>query len=88
MARILVEATYDPPLAEAVMQTAEQEPDPDCYQIRNVKWLRSFVSRDRRRVICELEAPDADSVREAYRQAGHPFERVWAADILQAKSQL
>lgn len=55
MARIIVEATYDPPLSEADLRAAEQDPNPDCYQIRNVTWLRSFVSRDRI-TICELEA--------------------------------
>lgn len=85
MARILVEATYDPPLPEAAIQAALADPNPDCYTSRSVKWLRSFVSRDRKRTICELEAPDADSVREAYRLAGHPFDQVWAAEILEPR---
>lgn len=86
MARILVEATYDPPLPETDIQAALEEPQPDCYKLRNVTWLRSFVSRDRRRTICELEAPDADSVREAYRLAGHSFDHVWVAEILEPDS--
>ena len=85
MVRVLVEATYDPPLSETVMREFAQGPPPDCFHIRNVTWLRSFVSRDRRRTICELEAPDADSVREAYRLAGHQFDAVWVAELLEPK---
>jgi hypothetical protein len=32
-------------------------------------------------MICEFEAPDAESVREACRAASIPFERVWAANV-------
>lgn len=47
-----------------------------CREARNVVWIRSLMSRDRRRTVCELEASDADTVREVYRQAGVKFERV------------
>jgi hypothetical protein len=32
-------------------------------------------------MICEFEAPDAESVREAFRTAGIAFERVWTANV-------
>jgi molybdenum-dependent DNA-binding transcriptional regulator ModE len=32
-------------------------------------------------MVCEFEAPDAESVREACRAAGIPYERVWTADV-------
>jgi hypothetical protein len=32
-------------------------------------------------MVCEFEAPDAQSVREALRMAKIPYERVWAADV-------
>lgn len=53
-----------------------------CYVERGVEWLHSFVSLDRRRVICEVNAPDAEAIRETYRKLGIPFERVWSAKIL------
>jgi hypothetical protein len=50
-----------------------------CLALRNARWMRSYVTTDGRRAICEFEAPDAESVREAFRAAGHPFERAWVA---------
>jgi len=32
-------------------------------------------------MICEFEAPDAESVRQALRSAGTPYEKVWTADV-------
>jgi len=36
-------------------------------------------------MVCEFEAPDADSVRDAMRSAGIPFDRVWAAEVFAAE---
>ena len=33
------------------------------------------------RMTCEFEAPDAESVREAFRNANVPYERVWTANV-------
>ena len=44
-------------------------------------WRRSSLSLDRLRMTCEFEAPDAESVREALRTAGVPYERVWTANV-------
>jgi hypothetical protein len=52
-----------------------------CLAARNARWMRSFVTTDGRRSICQFEAPDAETVREAFRAAGHPFERAWVADM-------
>jgi hypothetical protein len=52
-----------------------------CLALRNARWVRSFVTVDGRRSICQFEAPDAESVREAFRSAGHPFERAWVARV-------
>ncbi len=42
---------------------------------------RSALAVDRRRLTCEFEAPDAESVREAFRASGLPYERIWAAEV-------
>ena len=52
-----------------------------CLALRNARWIRSFVTTDGRRSICQFEAPDVETVREAFRAAGHPFDRAWAADM-------
>jgi hypothetical protein len=52
-----------------------------CLQQYRVKPVRSFVSRDGRHAVCIYEAPDAEAVRATQREAGLPFERIWAAEL-------
>jgi len=52
-----------------------------CLEVHGARWMRSYVSLDRKRLICEFEAADAEKVRESYRSAGVTFERVWTADV-------
>ena len=52
-----------------------------CLEVHGARWMRSYISSDRKRVVCEFEAADAENVRESYRSAGIQFERVWTADV-------
>jgi hypothetical protein len=52
-----------------------------CLELRAARWMRSYVTPDGRRAVCEFEAPDPESVREAFRSAGIPFDRAWAAQV-------
>lgn len=64
---------------------AEQEPlarrIDRCLALRGARWMRSYVTLDGRRAVCQFEAPDAESVREAFRMAGQPFDRAWVARV-------
>lgn len=53
-----------------------------CYAQLNVEWIRSYISFDRTRIVCELNAPDAEVIRESHRKFGIPFDRVWSAQLL------
>jgi len=81
MSRIIVERTFEPPLTEEELRAIEARMAP-CLDIYQVRWIRSFWSTDRRRMICEYEAADTASVRNAQREAEAKFDRMWAADIL------
>jgi hypothetical protein len=52
-----------------------------CFSLHQVRALRSYFSKDRKRMICLYEAPDAEAVRIANRTAGLPFDSVWSADV-------
>jgi hypothetical protein len=52
-----------------------------CKETYGVRLLHSYMSADGLRVICVYEAPDAEAVRTANRQAGAPFDQVWKAAI-------
>jgi len=80
MARVMVEQLFTEPLTDERYGAFAKKLDP-CIEIRNGAWRRSAISTDRRRVVCEFEAPDAETVREAYRMADVPCERVWAASV-------
>jgi hypothetical protein len=80
MSFIKVETTTDQPI------TAEMLADTrvlDCLGARNAKWCYSLLSTDRHCMICTFEAPDAESVRQAYRQADVGFSKVWTAQVIE-----
>ncbi len=53
-----------------------------CLDQYGLTWIRSFLSEDRKHMTCVYEAPDAESVRTANRNAQAHFDRVWRADML------
>jgi hypothetical protein len=48
-----------------------------------VAWRRSLLSADRLRMVCQYDAPDAESVRKVQREAGNGFDRVWAGAVIE-----
>ncbi|MEM9904198.1 MAG: DUF4242 domain-containing protein [Cyanobacteria bacterium P01_D01_bin.44] len=53
-----------------------------CHDKRGVEWVRSYISSDRTRIICELTAPDAEVIRETYRRFNIPYDRGWSALVI------
>jgi hypothetical protein len=83
MARIVMEQRFEQPMSDQALSDFAKCLVP-CLDIRNGTWARSYVSNDRRRVLCEFEAPDAESVRDALRSCGISFDRVWSAQVFDA----
>jgi hypothetical protein len=73
---VLVE--YEPPPEGADADKMARAID-KCLELRGARWMRSYISLDGKRAVCEFEAPDAESVREAFRMAGQPFDRALVA---------
>ncbi|HVR02364.1 MAG TPA: nickel-binding protein [Polyangia bacterium] len=80
MPYLLVEYDHDPPITLEALTDGVRRLEP-CLAVRGIRKLRSWVSTDRRWGICEYEAADAESVREAYRSADVKFLRVRSADL-------
>lgn len=80
MAHLILEREFDPPLTEEERDREAARVDP-CLEAYGARWLRSYYSTDRRRIVCEFEAADAEAVRAAFRSAGLAFARVWTADV-------
>jgi hypothetical protein len=83
MARVMMEQSFAEPMSDEALGDFAKRLDP-CLELRDGTWARSYVSSDRRRMVCEFEAPDAEAVRGALRSAGIPFDRVWTAQMFDA----
>lgn len=76
-ANVLVTRRFAEPAVFADIQALE-EAGAGCLDTHRVRFVRTYFSKDCRRMICLYRAPDAESVRIAQREAGMPVERVWA----------
>lgn len=76
-ANVVVLRCFDDPVAIEDIQALE-DAGAWCLEARSVKFIRSFFSLDRKRMLCLYHAPDAESVRQAQQQADMPLEKVWA----------
>ena len=80
MAHLVVEQTFDAPLTDEEHGRLGQRLD-KCLDAYSARWMRSYLATDRRRMVCEFEAVDAEAVRASYRSAGVGFDRVWVAEV-------
>jgi hypothetical protein len=80
MKLVIVERTLTEPVT--VEQVAARLASNPCLNAHGVRLLRSLISLDGLRMVCEYEAPDAESVRQANRKSGLVFDRVWTAHEL------
>jgi hypothetical protein len=81
MPRVIVERTFDAPMTDEMLRAVESRMAP-CLELYDVRWIRSYWSGDRRRMICEYEAADTASVRNVQHEAGASFNSAWVADVL------
>lgn len=81
MALIICERTFPSPISLEQFGQAGKALGP-CLDVRGIRWIGSAFSADGTKSVCRYEAVDAEPVRQANREAGCPFERVWAAQEL------
>lgn len=81
MARVIVEREFAEPVSFEEMAEREKA-GAWCLAQHHVEYVKTYLSKDRRRMICVYEAPDAESVRIAQTKANMPFTRVWATDVI------
>lgn len=80
-ANVIVRRSFVQPVAVADVQ-AREDAAAWCLDVRHVKFVRTYFSRDRTRMLCLYHAPDAESVREAQRIAAMPMDDVWGFTAL------
>jgi hypothetical protein len=80
--RIVVERSFDTPQSDAdMMRVADQERP--CLAANQATWKRSLLSADRKRMVCEYEAADAETMRRIQREAGARFDRIWVGEVIE-----
>jgi hypothetical protein len=50
-----------------------------CFELRDVRHVATYAALDGMRVVCVFDAPDAETVRVANRNAGMAFDVAWRA---------
>lgn len=80
--RIVVERSFDAPHTEADMMAVSGRMRP-CLEAYQVAWKRTVVSSDRKRVVCEYDAPDVETVRRIQHEAGAQFDRIWIGQVIE-----
>jgi hypothetical protein len=80
MPYLIVEYDHDPPITDEQL-AKDANALHDCLDVRGVRWMRSWVSNDRRRGFCEYRADNAEAVREAYNTANVKYLKVWSATL-------
>ena len=81
MTQIIVERTFEAPLTVDELHAVETRMAP-CLNLYGVRWIRSRLSSDRKRMICEYEAADVASVRNVQQESRASFVRMWAAEVM------
>lgn len=76
LANILAERTFETPITLGALAALERSCT-WCATTHRVLLMRLVLSHDGRRALALFRAPDAESVRLAYRNV-KPFDRVWA----------
>jgi hypothetical protein len=84
MSRVIVEREFDKPVVTADLEGARAATG-WCFDLNGIRHIRSYLSHDGRRMICEYEAPDVETVRRVLRQYGvFPFQRIWSAIVTES----
>lgn len=59
---------------------------PWCFETHRVTHMRSYFSLDGKRMLCFYQAPDAEAVRIAQREAAMPVTGVWSGALIAPES--
>jgi hypothetical protein len=81
MATVMVTRCFDEPAALDDIQAIE-DAGIACLKMRDVTFVKTLFSTDRKRMMCLYQAPDAEAVRDAQREAGMPVDQIWACQVM------
>ncbi|HEX6999164.1 MAG TPA: nickel-binding protein [Gammaproteobacteria bacterium] len=82
---VVVERSFASPVRFEDVEAHEQA-KAWCLEAHRVAHVRSYFSLDGKRMLCFYQAPDAEAVRIAQREAAMPVDAVWGGVLLTAQS--
>jgi len=82
MVHIVVERSFATAQSDEEMKVVADRERP-CLALYNVTWKRSLIAADRKRMVCEYEAADAETVRKIQHEAAASFDRIWAGEVIE-----
>lgn len=83
---VVVERTFETPCDPPALQ-ARENAFAWCLQTHRVRFLRTLIAKDRTRMVCFYEAPDAEAVRQTQRVAELPVSHVWTSTFLEGETR-
>ncbi len=82
MHKFIVERSFSSPFTDQDLSDVGERMAP-CLELHDVSWIRSYLSEDRLRMVCEYEARDAESVRKVQHESSAKFDRVWPGQLIE-----
>ena len=83
---VIGEISFDAPIAPVELAKLQCS-DGWCFGNRRVRLVRVFLARNRKRAVLLFEAPDAESVRQAFRHTQTHFDDIWPCATVAAGTQ-
>lgn len=77
---VVVERFFEAPIELSIFEEAKVK-GRWCAEQYRVRALRTYLGRDRQRVVCLFAAPDAEAVRQVQAVVGMPYDAVWTAQV-------
>lgn len=53
-----------------------------CLDLHGVRHVVSYLTPDRKRMVCVFEAPDAEALRRTSAELGYGYESIWKATVI------
>lgn len=84
MPRFVVERTFPDGLAIPVTEEGAQicQTVVDNNMKKEVTWVHSYVSRDKKKTFCIYDAPSAEAIRQAAQRNHLPVDRITEVRVL------
>ena len=81
MTTVVVEYAHDPPIEEDAL-TSWIAKLRRCIEVREVRWVTTYVSFDKKTVFAVFEADNAELVVMAHGMSGTRYSRLWPVRVV------